>query len=408
MQRDGKKFSIIITWLHGYRIALCFGFVLLCSCATQNSVHPNLPAETSFNQEAGRGGWLLVKLHLENGEELLFVVDTGSPDTVLDKSLETKLDKRLGTKKIHYGFYKNTTGGMYAAPRLFLGNTQLLTGDRILTEDLHQKISPGVAGILGIDCLRHYCVQFDFADRKLRFLDPDHPSSEDLGKPFPLTLLFGCVFTRADFFGQGHVFSRLDTGYIGGIDASVNPKQFRRILQKQKPVMTATAPAKTVETASIACFAKGGFGGETYTNLTIAEWNSVPWSAQTLIGLQFLARHLVTFDFPNRMMYLRQESVGPLSSGFFLSMEAEHFLVELEQKDQLPGLSNNPQGDLNAPRINSSGTYPFSQSFDFQKTGDTSNYHYTVVRASQDSPWKLQKTWRTDANENIVEEYHVP
>ncbi|TMP97794.1 MAG: hypothetical protein E6L09_12645 [Verrucomicrobia bacterium] len=32
-----------------------------------------------------------------------------------------------------------------------------------------------------------------------------------------------------------------------------------------------------------------------------------------LIGLQFLARHLVTLNFPKRMMYLKRTSVGPLT-----------------------------------------------------------------------------------------------
>jgi hypothetical protein len=31
-----------------------------------------------------------------------------------------------------------------------------------------------------------------------------------------------------------------------------------------------------------------------------------------LIGLQFLGRHLVTFNFPKRMMYLKRTSVGAL------------------------------------------------------------------------------------------------
>ena len=33
--------------------------------------------------------------------------------------------------------------------------------------------------------------------------------------------------------------------------------------------------------------------------------------------------------------------------------------------------------------------------------------HYTVVRESNDSPWKLQKAWRTDAHGRVVEEYQT-
>ncbi len=56
-----------------------------------------LPADVSMNKEAGRGNWLFVTLRLESGEELPFFVDTGMTLTLLDKSLEPKLGKRLGT-----------------------------------------------------------------------------------------------------------------------------------------------------------------------------------------------------------------------------------------------------------------------------------------------------------------------
>ena len=49
-----------------------------------------------------------------------------------------------------------------------------------------------------------------------------------------------------------------------------------------------------------------------HLNLIIGE---MPRNAPllNLIGLQFLARHLVTFNFPKRIMYLKRTSVGPLA-----------------------------------------------------------------------------------------------
>jgi hypothetical protein len=32
------------------------------------------------------------------------------------------------------------------------------------------------------------------------------------------------------------------------------------------------------------------------------------------------------------------------------------------------------------------------------KKGDLSTYHYQISRTSKDSPWKLEKAWRTDQN----------
>jgi pimeloyl-ACP methyl ester carboxylesterase len=42
------------------------------------------------------------------------------------------------------------------------------------------------------------------------------------------------------------------------------------------------------------------------------------------------------------------------------------------------------------------------------RPADGSICHYTVVRESDGSPWKLQKAWRTDANGRVVEKYPIP
>ena len=39
---------------------------------------------------------------------------------------------------------------------------------------------------------------------------------------------------------------------------------------------------------------------------------------------------------------------------------------------------------------------------------DAAICHYTVVRESDGSPWKLQRAWRTDANGSVLEEYRIP
>src|SRR5690242_9330399 len=116
-------------------IGLGFGLMLLCSCATRDSIRPVLPAETGFNPEAGRGGDLRLKLHLESGEELNCMLDTGSPFTLLEKRMEPKLGKRLGTKWMSV-LQGQSADGVYQAPKLYLGNVPLVTGTRIRTEDL--------------------------------------------------------------------------------------------------------------------------------------------------------------------------------------------------------------------------------------------------------------------------------
>ena len=48
--------------------------------------------------------------------------------------------------------------------------------------------------------------------------------------------------------------------------------------------------------------------GDSYEQLIVGQGTNA-----NLLGLRFLARHLVTLDFPNRTMYLDRRSTGPLS-----------------------------------------------------------------------------------------------
>jgi hypothetical protein len=116
----------------------------------------------------------------------------------------------------------------------------------------------------------------------------------------------------------------------------------------------------------------------------------------------FLARHLVTFDFPKRTMYLKQTSTGPLVNRAFAA--AFEFLRNLKAAGQVPGWSKTDHGTIRLE------TRPRQETFEFaaRKQGDSTVCHYTVTRASQDSPWKLQRAWRTDQNDKLIEEFPVP
>jgi hypothetical protein len=108
------------------------------------------------------------------------------------------------------------------------------------------------------------------------------------------------------------------------------------------------------------------------------------------------------------LIYVKQQSVEPLASVYFLEIQAEQFWVGLEKSRKLPGLINDPHGELWGSNHDTSATYPFSEKLDFRKKGDAFVYHYSVVRESKDSPWKLQKAWRSDGYDRTVEEYPVP
>jgi hypothetical protein len=373
-----------------HSIIACVSLMFLCSCATDGSIHPHLPADVTINKEAGRGGYLVVTLRLESGEELPFIVDTGTAGTLFNKSLEPKLGKRLGTATYrHWG--TQTKSGIYAAPKLYLGSTPLITGSKIVTSDFKQlsaRAGRPIMGILGLDCLRHYCIQLDFEAGKMRFLDDDHSDKHNWGKAFPILALNFMDARPAvgeNLLGRQGPHSLIDSGYIA--DGWLMPKFYRQWTNQ------AVLPAKG-ETRS----PDGRFGGETYPDISL----QVEDVESDGIGLPFLARHLVTLDFPMRTLYLKRASIGPLIDDRVES--AMQLLKNLKEQGRLPGWLKVDCGALKGATINSPSN---SVNFEVLKNGDPSPYHYKIDQASEADPWKLQKAWRTDQNGRTIEEFPV-
>ena len=232
-------------------------WVFLISCATRPQSKLSLPAESPMNHGAGGGDLLLISVHLKAGDELPFILDTGAPLTLLDTSLTHTLGKNVGTTKIR-SMYGQTNGNFYKAPEIYVGGTQLRTGRRVLTMDL-SRLSDDVnrltgsshqfKGILGMDSLSHYCIQLDFTARKIRFLDPSRLRPVELGQPWPL-----------DRNAQG---------------------------------------------CPLAVQGKG--------SRIFVDTGCIDKRATNLWGLDFLAQHLVTFNFPKRTMYLKPKPVAVLA-----------------------------------------------------------------------------------------------
>ena len=275
---------------------------LLCSCATEPSAHRALPADQPINKEAGYGSNLIVTIQLENGRKLPFIVDTGAGGTLLDESLLPKLGKPLGTVTVNAALAGGTsTNNYYAAPKLFLGGAPLMmTGTNVVAWDFRRVsalLGRPVMGILGMDVLEHYCLQLDFAAGKMRFLDDQHAEKSTWGKTFPIVNLSDRDPRPAvaeNLFGARDTLSLVDCGFIG--DGSLMPKYFQQ--WTNDAALLAKGEVHSPD---------GIFGGEKYAMVSLSE-NDWPSDA---IGLNFLARHLVTFDFPSHTLFLQRQSVGP-------------------------------------------------------------------------------------------------
>ena len=355
--------------------------------------------EVALSQDTARGNELLLTLGLSSGQKLLFGVDTGSPVTLLDKSLEPMLGKRLGSTTV-LNFGSKERAEIYTAPALYLGDIQLKTGRQVVVIDFTAKYAHfedrHPLGILGMDCLKHYCIQMDFEAGKMRFFNSRALSATNLGKVFPLffssqdqdkTDLIRPYVHTSSLIGGASTEVLVDTGYR--VDGALDSPTFHQEIATRRG---GSCGAVTADNGRV-WFSNSMWNGETLTNLLLGEGGN-------LIGLGFLARHLVTLDFPNRVMYLKQTSVGPPTDKNLETAEA--FLNSLKNRGQLPGWSNHEKGTIYLE------PFPNSFEFDGRKQGSSSDYHYKIDVESPSGALKLTKAWRTNEHADTMEDYTIP
>src|SRR5262249_34838454 len=118
--------------------------------------------------------------------------------------------------------------------------------------------------------------------------------------------------------------------------------------------------------SQVACFPDAVFGRNRYSDLFIVQepgWSYPPG----IVGLNFLARHLVTFNLPKRKMYLKQTTHGgPLDVTGYLTEQAREMLQTLQEKGELPGWTNITPGVKWALEGDPSTNYPVSMTLKFE------------------------------------------
>lgn len=299
-----------------FRVATSFALLCAVSCATGNSSRRESPPAVAFNPGAGREDWLYVPLSF-HGQELWFILDTGAPITVLDAGLEPLLGSRLREQPLRYA-WKETTAGIYPAPKLYWGGTPLRMGTSVWTAQPNWLASGTsvsanrVSGVLGMDCLRNYCVQLDFRAKTVQLLDPKlrRPSGE-FGRPFRLKVYpagpAGYVTVRAAFFDAPGISPIVDTGCL--VDGVLEPTEFDRLV-RQTGAQTKNFRDRTGFARCTAFVPRATFSGENYTDLVIDKAPPIVVDGKTnyinAVGLPFLARHVVVLNFPRQTMYLKR------------------------------------------------------------------------------------------------------
>ena len=86
------------------------------------------------------------------------------------------------------------------------------------------------------------------------------------------------------------------------------------------------------------------------------------------------------------------------------------FLFRLHQKGELPGDAKDERGKIScylSPTDLKEILYPLSRTYQVVKNGDSSTNNYTIIRLTKNSPWQLQRAWRTDSQGRVTEEWAI-
>jgi predicted aspartyl protease len=251
---------------------------------------------------ATRGDVILLPVKFK-GKEYSFVLDTGSSVTIFDVSLRHLLGSVKG-KAILETAKDPMYVQLFDAPEAFLGPLNLQECREVTCID-HKVfgfiLGREISGTIGMDFLKKYMIQIDFDRGRFLFIQPTGSSDRDWGEELRITYdLLGRPKITGTIFNTIKVDFVIDTGLNS--TGVLNTKIFREIsknrVMKTSEILTQTASGTIREMNFRTDYLS--FGPLKYEGLI---FNSADGS---LLGLEFLARHIVTFDFPNNRVYFKQ------------------------------------------------------------------------------------------------------
>ena len=288
------------------------------------------------------------------GREYLFELDTGSSYTLFDGSFKDKLGKR---RKVVSG--KTPAGIMkfaiYNAPDAYLGPLNLKDSQTVIVMNLERINSASdkrIHGIIGMNFLKKYIVSIDFDEGIVSFLKstndsilsfPEQQKNEhpEWGQEIPIKYKhFPLIpYITADIDGN-EVDFLIDTGLKHHIDSApvkhlrgwLETRTFKKLTSKilfeNKYNTIVTARGKThsdiIKSTITENFSIGSFE---YKDVIFDQSN------ESYLGMPFLSRHLVTFDFPNKKLYLKKGKYFDEKSPAYVLLKDAGFSISRRDKN---------------------------------------------------------------------------
>ena len=288
------------------------------------------------------------------GNEYLFELDTGSSHTLFDGSFKDKFGKR---RKIVSG--KTPAGIMkfaiYNAPDAYLGPLNLKDSQTVIVMNLERissTLDKRIHGIIGMNFLEKYVVRIDFDnglvsflkstnDRIFTFPEQQKNVHPEWGQEIPIKYKHfpPIPYITADIDGN-EVDFLIDTGLKHHIDNTpvnhlrgwLETKTFKKLTSKilfeNKYSTIVTARGKThsdiIKSTITENFSIGSFE---YKDVIFDQSN------ESYLGMSFLSLHIITFDFPNKKIYLKKRRYFNEESPAYVLLKDAGFSISRRYKN---------------------------------------------------------------------------
>jgi hypothetical protein len=276
-------------------------FLLTAILSGQPPAYPPVESVVLERIKIAKGGDAILLPVKIAGRERMFVLDTGASHTGVDRSLlngDITSMERIGTADREIDVLR------FPAPEATVGSLGFNGIDKVVGIDLmplREASGLPIEGILGMDFLSRHVVRVDFDKGELCFLTAAEPRC---GIAIPLTDGddgSGRPQVRGSVGGLERIPFLVDTGYgtlsSGSLDAATFSllKKWKDLRIVGQGVFRCLSGDGVEEIGQSSVFAVGDVRVER------PVWTSGKTSA---LGLGFLSRFVVTFDFPKGVMYL--------------------------------------------------------------------------------------------------------
>ena len=203
--------TLVRTWL---RIIYLFGLPFLLCLQTPAAQTPTCAAEFPFQFREGMI-WLEVRSP-KSGEPLNFLLDSGAGLGVINLSTAKRLGLHLAKPIQVQGVGSATTG--YFPQRLTASIAGIAMPKQYVSvdlDDLSDACHCHVDGLIGADFFRDRVVQIDFAEKKVRILNPGTAFAAD--ETLPLKKNRNAFLMPITVNGKEKQWVRVDTGCASGL-----------------------------------------------------------------------------------------------------------------------------------------------------------------------------------------------